>query len=112
MPRKSFQITFANGKSKHVTRDERDELLLSRDIQFLKGNEYKYIATTRTLHGLAQLSVVLERMVKAARQEPDYYAGQFIFELNERKKFERLQSSEALEIALPQMVAKLTEVAA
>ena len=109
MARKTFQITFPNGKSKYVTRDERDELLLCQDIQLIKGNEYKYIRETRTLHGLSQLSVVLERMVKQQRQEPDYYPGEFTVELKQRRYSERMQSAEALAIALPQMVAKLSE---
>ena len=109
MARKTFQITFPNGKSKYVTRDERDELLLCQDIQLIKGNEYKYIRETRTLHGLSQLSVVLDRMVKQQRQEPDYYPGEFIFEFKEKRRREGMQSAEALAIALPQMVARLTE---
>ena len=107
MTRKSFQITFQSGKSKYVSRYERDRLLLGQEIQLIKGNEYKYIAETRTLHGLAQLGVVLERMVKQQRQEPDYYPGEFIVQMGDKRRRESMESSEALALRLPEIVARL-----
>ena len=109
MTRKTFLITYQNGKSKYVTRDERDELLLGNLITSVKGKEYKYIGQTKTFYALSDLRELRQQMIRSQRQEPDFYPGTFTFELREKRRREGMQSAEALAIALPQMVARLKD---
>ena len=102
MARKQFSIHYPDGSKKHIGRNQRDEMLLGKLIVPIENNfnSYKYIGQKRTGHALSDLDKILAYARGQQRQEPDYYAGQFVFELGDRRFIERMESVEAMTLRL------------
>jgi hypothetical protein len=102
MARSRYLISF-EGKKRHVSREERDELLLIGALKQIGPQEYLCTLQPVTYHSLSELGQLHKQMTKKSRQEPDCYPGSFIWEFKERRYRERLESSEALVLRLPAM---------
>lgn len=111
MARKSFLITYPDRSKKHVDSLERDSLLLAKLIRHLEGNRYEFAGEVCTLHSFADLERIRPQF-QPRNPLRKFLEGSFVFEHAGRKKFERLETAEALEFRLPKMLERLAEVAA
>lgn len=95
---KRFLLTYPDGSRKHIGREERDSLLLSRSARETADGRYLYTGETHTYHALSQLqNLVVSTNEMGLRS---FLSGQFIFELGDTRKRELLETPEAMLIRL------------
>jgi len=99
MARKQFVIVYPDHSKKHVSRSERDSLLLARAITPTAiPLQYRFAGQVHSLHSFADLSCLLGQPLGDLRHHLD---GQFIFvDTLGRRHRELLETPEALALRL------------
>lgn len=97
MARNQYLITYKDGSRRHVDREERDSLLLSRCLEQVGPRDYHCNIPLRTYHSFADLAEIKFQPVNPLRR---FLAGSFIFEFQGRQHKERLETPEAFAFRL------------
>lgn len=95
---KNYLLEYPDGSKKHVTRAERDDLLLSGLARQTASNRYFFTGQCRTLHSLSELSQLNIGSPKSPKRR--FLPGCFIFELNGKRQRELLETPDACAMRL------------
>ena len=94
---KRFLLTFPDGSKKHVSRAERDTLLLARHIKPTSAGTYFWCGQVKTFHSFSELQNLQLSSPGTLR---NFLPGFFIFEHKDQRKREFLESPEHLQMRL------------
>lgn len=95
---KTYLLTYPDGSKKHVSRAERDELLLSGLAKQTASDRYLFTGQCRTLHSLSELSAL--NLCVESQNLRRFLPGSFVVELRDKRRRERLETSEQCAIEL------------
>lgn len=96
MARKQFVIVYPDRSKENVSRTDRDSLLLSRQIEPISPEKYRYIGEVKTFHAFSDLAGICAKLPMLRR----YLEGLFIFEFQGKQHRERLETPEAFAFRL------------
>src|SRR5271155_4819499 len=85
---KKFLLRLNDGSRKHISREERDMLLLSGEAKKIGAMSYFSTVPVKTFHAMSDLS---ELLTEADPQNlRKYLAGKFIFEIAKKRYSEKM----------------------
>lgn len=87
MARKQFVVTYPDRSKSHISRSERDRLLLSLLIESTGPNQYRYVGRAVSCHSFTDLSRIKESYFKPIGQT-GFMPGSFVIDYGDRKVFE------------------------
>lgn len=90
---KNYLLTYPDGSKKHVSRAERDDLLLSGLAKQTAPQRYLFIGQQHTLHSFAELSTL--NIASEPSNLRRFLPGCFIIELDGKRRRELLETPEA-----------------
>jgi hypothetical protein len=99
MSRKQFTVCYPDRSRHHVSRTERDQLLLAGLIKLKRGLEYDWRGQVQTLHSFADLAKLQSHSSEQLRR---FLEGKFTIELAGKRHSERLETPEAMAVRLEQ----------
>jgi hypothetical protein len=91
-------LTYPDGSRKHISRAERDSLLLSKSARETSEGRYLYAGQVHTFHSLSQLRAL--SVAGEAEEIVSFLSGHFIFEIGSEKHVELLETPEAMVLRL------------
>ena len=100
MARSRYLIISTDGKKRHVSREERDQLLLSGVLKQVGPQEYRSTLKPIRMHSMGELEKLKGEMNEQAGLLRHFLPGSFIFEQGETRKREMLETVEAMVLRL------------
>lgn len=104
---KKFLLQYPDGSKKHVSRAERDDLLLSGLAKQTAPQRYLFTGQQRTLHSLAELSTL--NLGFEAPSLRRFLPGSFIFEHKGKRRRELMETPDECGVRLPERVLRLVQ---
>jgi hypothetical protein len=90
---KPYLLTYPDGSRKHITRIERDDLLLAGCARLTAARRYLFTGKSFLFHSLSDLSAM---KLLSTSNLWHFLPGSFIFELKGKRHSERLETPESL----------------
>ena len=101
---KHYLLTYRDGSRKHITREERDLLLLASQAKRTNAGNYLFTGKPLILHNLADLNQLKDSLQVSPKQIRRFLAGLFVIEQpNGKQRAERLETPEGLHLRLEEM---------
>ena len=95
MPRRNFELKYQDGSKKHISREERDDLVLSGLAKLVSGKQYAFTGQPKTFHSFADLGSY--QFVNALSQHfRRFLPGSFVIELKGKRTRELLETPEQM----------------
>jgi len=91
MSRKTFEIIYQDGSKAHISRQERDDLVLSGQAEQIAPLRYQYTGQAMTFNSFADLGKL--QLIKPSNLRR-FLPGSFIIELNGKRRRELLETPE------------------
>jgi hypothetical protein len=97
-------LTYKDGSRKHITREERDSLVLSRQAKPTASGNYFYTGQPIVLHSLPELVILKDSLNMPSSAIRAYLPGLFKIEhpTTKRKRMEWLETPERMHVRLEQ----------
>jgi hypothetical protein len=103
-------LQYKDGSRKHITRQERDSLILSREAKPTTSGNYLYIGQPKTFHAFQDLSELIVHMTLPANLLRHYLDALIvIFELGLERETQREETPEAFALRLEEMGCELLQ---
>lgn len=100
---KHYLLTYKDGSRKHITREDRDSLLLAKQVKRTFSGNYLFIGKPLILHNLADLATLKDSLNLSPEQIRRFLAGLFIIEQpNGKQRLERLETPQGMHLRLEQ----------
>lgn len=114
MPTKRFLIHYPDGTREQVPTAEKEQLLLSGELRPIDANRFEYIGHRKTMifNSFQELSKLAQLLNVTPAQLKRFLAGYFVWEIDEQRLRELMETPEGLQLRLPDIVARLSEAAA
>jgi hypothetical protein len=114
MPTKRFLIYYQDGTREQVPTEEKEQLLLAGELRAIDANRFEYIGAKKTMifHDFRELARLAERLNVTPTQLKRFLAGHFVWEIDEQRVRELMETPEGLQLRLPQMIAEMESAAA
>jgi hypothetical protein len=102
MPTKRFLIHYPDGTKEQVPTAEKEQLLLSGVLRPIDANRFEYIGQRKTLvfHSFRELEGIATALGVTPAQLKRFLAGYFVWEIDEKRLHELMETPEALGLGL------------
>lgn len=114
MPTKRFLIHYPDGTREQVPTAEKEQLLLAGELRPIDANRFEFIGQRKTMvfHDFRDLSKLAQLLNVTPAQLRRFLAGYFVWEIDEQRIRELMETPEGLQLRLPRILERLAEVAA
>lgn len=102
MPTKRFLIHYPDGTKEQVPTAKKEQLLLAGELRPIDANRFEYIGQHKAVvfNSFRDLSKLAELLKVTPQQLRRFLAGQFIWEIDEQRLRELMETPEAMALGL------------
>lgn len=102
MPTKRFLINYPDGTREQVPTAEKEQLLLAGELRAIDANRFEFIGQRKTMvfRSFQALAELARKLNVTPEQLKRYLAGHFVWEIDEIRLRELLQTPEAMALGL------------
>jgi len=111
MPTKQFLIYHPDGSAERVPTAAKEQMLLAGELRKVAEGRFQFIGQRKTMifHNFRELERIAQLLKVTPAQLKRFLAGHFIWEIDEQRLRELMETPEGLQLRLPQMVAQLAQ---
>jgi hypothetical protein len=102
MPTKRFLIHYPDGTREQVPTAEKEHLLLAGELRAIDANRFEFIGQRKTMifRSFRELERIAQLLNVTPAQLKRYLAGHFVWEIDEQRLKELMETPEAMSLRL------------